>query len=51
VPRVLLELSGTTKWWVLFLSLDWEVLSVMVASVDQYEDFRAPLGEEDSPCH
>jgi hypothetical protein len=25
------------------LSLDWEVLSVMVASVDQYEDFRAPL--------
>jgi hypothetical protein len=22
------------------LSLDWEVLSVMVASVDQYEDFR-----------
>jgi hypothetical protein len=27
------------------LSLDWEVLSVMVASVDQYEDFRAPRGE------
>jgi hypothetical protein len=25
------------------LSLDWEVLSVMVASVDQYEDFRAPV--------
>jgi hypothetical protein len=23
--------------------LDWEVLSVMVASMDQYEDFRAPL--------
>jgi hypothetical protein len=27
------------------LSLDWEVLSVMVASVDQYEDFRAPVRE------
>jgi hypothetical protein len=25
------------------LSLDWEVLGFMVASVDQYEDFRAPL--------
>ena len=25
------------------LCLDWEVLSVMVASVDQYEAFRAPL--------
>jgi hypothetical protein len=25
------------------LSLDWEVLSVMVASVDQYDDFRAPV--------
>ena len=25
------------------LCLDWEVLSVMVATVDQYEDFRAPL--------
>jgi hypothetical protein len=25
------------------LSLDWEVLSVMVASVNRYEDFRAPL--------
>jgi hypothetical protein len=25
------------------LSLDWEVLAFMVASVDQYEDFRAPL--------
>jgi hypothetical protein len=25
------------------LSLEWEVLSVMVASVNQYEDYRAPL--------
>jgi hypothetical protein len=35
------------------LSLDWEVLSVMVASVDQY-DFRAPVQEPKgglSPIH
>jgi hypothetical protein len=35
----LLELSGTMKWSYSSLSLDWEVLSVMVASVDQYKTF------------
>jgi hypothetical protein len=41
----LLELSGTMKWSVPPLSLDWEVLSVMVV-VDQYEDFRSCVRAE-----
>jgi hypothetical protein len=34
----LLELSGTMKWSVILSVFDWD--EVMVASVDQYEDFR-----------
>jgi hypothetical protein len=40
------------KWSVLFLCFDWEVLSVMVASVDQYEDFGSGVEElRTSPYH
>jgi hypothetical protein len=40
-PRVCSNCRGQWSWSLSVL--DWEVLSVMVASVDQYEDFRAPV--------